>query len=356
MANALDGRPAAAAGRLPEIVSVQYLRAIAALSVVAYHALGAARGFPAGAAGVDVFFVISGFIMWTLTERAEAAPGRFLWRRLVRVAPPYWIATFLTAAIFLLRPGFLWMPPFTPGELMQSLLFVPHRDGWGRVYPVLTQGWTLTYEMFFYVVFAGVLFLPRRRQLAALTALFVGMAALGLLLRPSDPAGATYLRPVLLEFLGGVWLGCAWRVRLLRSRTVGWLLLGAAAAVFAVENWLHVKDAPWRALVWGPPAVMAVAGALSLERAGAMFRSRPLKALGDGSYSIYLFHPPIVALGERVLAHAPTPLRVLVTVAACGLAGVVLHRVMERPLTAWLRRAGRRPLPTAATAPTAPAI
>jgi exopolysaccharide production protein ExoZ len=349
MADALLER-AAPHGHMAEIVSIQYLRAFAALTVVAFHALGAAPHFPVGAAGVDVFFVISGFIMWTLTAETETSPARFLWRRIVRVAPTYWVATFVVAGIWALRPHFLWMPPFTWGELLKSLLFAPHRDGWGRDYPVLTQGWTLNYEMFFYLVFTGVLLLPRRRQFTALTAVLLGLAAAGLLLRPTDPVGATYLNPLLLEFLAGAWLGRAWRAGWLRSRSLGSLLLGAGLAIFAIENGYGLVDPPWRALVWGAPAVLLVAGGLSLEGAGAMIRSRPLKALGDGSYSIYLFHPAIVALGERVLAPAPTLVRLTATVAACGLAGVILHRVLEQPVTAALRRLGRRTVIAAAPA------
>jgi exopolysaccharide production protein ExoZ len=246
------------------------------------------------------------------------------------------------------------MPPFTWSELAQSLLFAPHRDGWGRDYPVLTQGWTLTYEMFFYLVFAAILFLPRRRQFAALATVLLTLAGLGLLLRPAGPVGATYLNPLMLEFLAGAALGRFWRAGWLRSRRLGFALLGLGLALFAAENPLGLFTGASRAIVWGVPAVLLVAGGLSLEGAGAMVRSRPLKALGDGSYAIYLFHPAIVALGERVLAPAPTVVRVAATVAACGAAGVILHRTLERPLTTALRRLGARRLFGPAAGATAP--
>src|SRR3984957_156703 len=108
------------------LLSIQALRALAALAVVAYHALQWDRGgFDVGRAGVDVFFVISGFIMWHVTSGREVVPGAFLWRRITRVAPLYWLATFGVLAVALAWPAFL--PEVRPGwrHLALSLAFVP---------------------------------------------------------------------------------------------------------------------------------------------------------------------------------------------------------------------------------------
>lgn len=326
------------AGRLPQIVSIQYLRAAAALAVVAFHTLeSAVHKFPVGAAGVDVFFVISGFIMWTLTESAEAGPGRFLRRRVIRVAPPYWIATLLAALVVAVRPRFLWAPPFTAGDLARSLAFAPYADAWGRPYPILVQGWTLNYEMFFYAVFTAVLFAPRRAQLALLSLALAGLAAAGLVRPPADPALATYTSLDLAEFLAGVWLGQVWLTGVLRGRAIGWALAALGLAAFAVEQWMGVREGPWRALYWGLPALALVAGALCLEGAGAVPCWRLPKALGDGSYSVYLFHVFVVAACTRALGGAPEALRLAATLIASAAAGYVLFRLVERPLTAGLR-------------------
>jgi exopolysaccharide production protein ExoZ len=341
---AAAARARTAHGKIPPIVSIQYLRAVAALAVVAFHALEATpTRFPVGAAGVDVFFVISGFIMWTLTESAEAAPASFLWRRFIRVTPPYWVATLLVAAIALLRPHFLWMPPVTWDRLAKSLLFIPHLDAWGQPHPVVTQGWTLNYEMFFYAVFGAVLFAPRRLQLPLLSGAFLGLIAAGLAARPDGAAAATYTSLLLAEFLAGAWLGRLWLTGRLRSGVGGALLVAAGLATFALEQWLGVGEEPLRALFWGLPALMVVTGALCLEGAGYVKLWRVPKALGDGSYSIYLFHVIIVALGYRLLDGAPTAVRLVGTLAAAAVAGVALFHLVEKPLTAGLRRlAGRR--------------
>ena len=95
------------------VLSLQYLRGIAALLVVAFHAAeylarasGRPAGFPftAGVSGVDVFFVISGFVItWSSAGRAMS-PADFLWRRAVRIVPLYWFLTFIVTSIALLQP------------------------------------------------------------------------------------------------------------------------------------------------------------------------------------------------------------------------------------------------------------
>jgi exopolysaccharide production protein ExoZ len=346
-----DAPSRARTSRLPQIVSIQYLRAAAALGVVAFHAMeSAAYKFPVGAAGVDIFFVISGFIMWTLTEHAENRPGSFIWRRIIRVAPPYWIATLLVALAVTIRPHFLWMAPFSAADLARSLAFAPYVDAWGEPYPVLLQGWTLNYEMFFYVLFALALFAPRRLQLAVLSLALAGLIAAGLLLQPTDPALATYTDLELAEFLAGLWLGKVWLTGRLRGRAVGWGLVAAGLAAFAVEQVLQLRDGPWRTVYWGLPALALVTGALCLEGAGAVRRWAPLKALGDGSYSIYLFHLFVVAVCARLFAGpAADWLRLAASLVGSGVAGWVLFHLLERPMTSALRKLPRtlRPAPAA---------
>jgi exopolysaccharide production protein ExoZ len=330
------------APRLPQIVSIQYLRALAALAVVAFHAFEAeAHRLAVGAAGVDVFFVISGFIMWTLTEHAESGPGAFLWRRIVRVAPPYWAATLLAALVWTVRPHFLWMPPFGAADLARSLAFIPYADAWGRTFPVLTQGWTLDYEMFFYAVFALVLLAPRRWQLAALTLAFAVLIAVGLAASPTRPVVAAFTSPLLAEFLAGAWLGRIWLTGRLRSRAGGVLLLAGGLAAFAAANVLGIPKGLLRLLVWGLPALALVTGALLLEGAGLVRCWKVPKALGDGSYSIYLFHVFVVAATYRVLGDAPTAVRVGAALLASAVAGWLLFVGLERPLTSALRNLPR---------------
>ena len=168
-------RPPDQNGRPEVLVSIQALRALAALAVTTYHALQwADGGFDVGRAGVDVFFVISGFIMWHVTAGRDMAPADFLWRRLTRVAPLYWLSTLGVLAVALVWPAFL--PEVRPGwaHLALSLAFIPHLDPKGLPFPTLPPGWTLNYEAVFYLIFAAALAGPRawrgRVVVGALTA------------------------------------------------------------------------------------------------------------------------------------------------------------------------------------------
>lgn len=345
-------RGATAGSGSHKICSIQYLRAIAALGVVAFHALESSpHRFVTGAAGVDVFFVISGFIIWTVSAR-EPRPSLFLRRRLWRIAPAYWIATLLVAALAIMRPHLLWRVEPQPGHLLLSLGFIPHLDPFGRLYPLLIQGWTLNYEAFFYVLFAVLLFLPRRWQLPSLLAAMLGLAALGWTLRPASPVAHTYTDPLLLEFAAGVALAAA--------RDRGWLagpLKGAGLVVLALAGFALTADRDLesdalRWVYWGAPAVALVAGAICLEQARAVPNLGWLTLLGDASYSIYLFHVPILAVVSRVTATAPIPVQLAASLAAAALGGLVAFRFVERPLGRLARASESWSWPWASKLPT----
>ncbi|HLY79167.1 MAG TPA: acyltransferase, partial [Caulobacteraceae bacterium] len=145
----------------PTLQWLQALRGFAALSVVAYHAFQWIDDrFWVGAAGVDVFFVISGFIIWTVGSGEEASPGVFVWRRLTRVAPAYWLATGAVIALATLWPTLLRQVTLSPAHVALSLAFIQHIDPRGLPFPVLPPGWSLNYEAVFYGLFTLVLFAP----------------------------------------------------------------------------------------------------------------------------------------------------------------------------------------------------
>src|ERR1700761_114555 len=117
------------AGMRSDVLSIQYLRGLAALGVLLFHASQRAGGAcGAGAAGVDVFFVISGFIMWTVSARRATGPGDFLLRRAGRIAPLYWAVTLLVVGLDLLRPSLFPNMRLNAPHVILSLLFLPHRD------------------------------------------------------------------------------------------------------------------------------------------------------------------------------------------------------------------------------------
>ncbi len=170
---------------------IQYLRGIAALMVVWHHGVGQLATletyfpFRFGTSGVDLFFVISGFIMVVTTAGRDVTPTEFIARRFVRVVPLYWVLTLALAATALVAPSLFRSVTLTAVSLIQSLLFIPHfsPSHAGMIWPVLVPGWTLNYEMFFYVVFAASLAFSHR--LAILSITLAMLVASGYLLGPS---------------------------------------------------------------------------------------------------------------------------------------------------------------------------
>ncbi len=339
--------------------SLQALRAFAALLVVAYHALeqwrdtrpvGGPRlgaAWPNGAAGVDLFFVISGVVMIAASARLAAQPDGwrvFLRRRVERVAPLYWLATTAKLALVLLAPALARHARPGWGTVLCSYLFLPAANEAGEVRPLLPVGWTLSFEMLFYLVFAAGLAVrpPGGLRGVVLRVVLPVLGALSLLglARASDwPAASVLADPLVLEFGAGAVLGL-W---LLRAPTparhgvaAAWLL--AAAAMLALLA-LPAGTPWWRALDWGGPATLLVAALLAVERSARLRWPGWLLRLGDASYAIYLAHGFVLA----ALAALHLPAAWVLLVAALGVSsgtGLAVHRWVERPIAAWL--SGRR--------------
>jgi exopolysaccharide production protein ExoZ len=326
------------------LLSIQALRALAALSVVAYHALQwADGGFDVGRAGVDVFFVISGFIIWRVTAGRDLTPRAFLWRRLTRVAPLYWLTTLAVFAIAPIWPAFL--PEVRPGwsHLALSLAFIPHLDPRGLPFPTLPPGWTLDYEAVFYLIFAAALAGPRELRGRIVLGALAAVTVFGFL--QPEPFYFLGANPMLLQFAAGV--GIAMLAE--RGRLPG---PGAGAAMIALATLLltgveagGVFTELWRPLLWGVPAALAVAGAVSLEQGGAFLAlpigaSRSIQILGDGAYAIYLLHLPATAVVAHTLGWSRPWLFLPVALAASLAAGLAGRALLEKPLL----RAFRGPL------------
>lgn len=327
------------------IVSIQMLRGIAALQVVIQH-LCELVGWPGDMAfGVDLFFVISGFVM-VLTTAADDRPGIFLRRRLVRIVPLYWIATAIMIAILV-----QWRSPVDGWLVIASVLFIPTGNGATYSLPILPVGWTLNYELFFYALFALALFLPRAWRMAALLAALVALGfARPLLGLNNDPLRA-WCDPIVWEFAAGIVLGMAWlRGWSLWMTTAG---LAAAGVTLAAALWqlTHDPGNQFR-FVWLIYIVPLFVAAISAEPFIGRIKSLAVfKGLGDASYSLYLFHPIAIAALNSVLPIAAFPplARFLVWLVACLAAAFAVHHGLERPLLRATKRwaQGRRARPIA---------
>lgn len=317
------------------LLSIQYLRALAALSVAVFHAFQWARlDFDIGAAGVDIFFVISGFIMWRTTEGTDVRPLEFLRRRAVRIAPLYWVVTLGLVVAALLFP--MRFPDVQPtwSHVLQSLAFIQHRNPEGQPFPILAPGWTLNYEAAFYLIFAVALMFPAAQRLLVLSCALL-VLGLGGFFYP--PAYEMMANPLILEFLAGVLLAKVLTTDFRPGRGAGWLMLGAALAWYVAMAVIQSEWDLWRPLFWGMPALLIVAGLTAVETEGGLPRIPVLLALGDASYSLYLTHPLVIgAVAVLLGTWMPWLFIPLSLLLACGV-GWLCWRLFEKPVTQALK-------------------
>ncbi|MBX9604822.1 MAG: acyltransferase [Gammaproteobacteria bacterium] len=322
---------------------VQCLRGLAALLVLFHHSRLYMPAAPEwtnfGARGVDVFFVISGFVMaHSLSQRDSrglAAATDFAVRRLLRVVPLYWVATFLLIRHDLLAGR-------VPECLWKDLLFIAHESIQfpGRMYPVLVPGWTLNYEMFFYGLLAVALLFTRNAA-RTIGAVLLLMTGIGWCVKPPNSSVAGfYTSPFLVLFVAGMILHGA-RSHLPR--------LGAGPAASILVAALIVMCAPLpgpRLVAVGIPALIAVGAAVQLSSVSTASFRLPI-ALGDASYSIYLLQGFGIGAGRRLielLGFAPAPngagawLAALVLCVFGTLWGLAVYRWLERPVYLWSMR------------------
>lgn len=293
-----------------------------------------------GAAGVSLFFVISGFVMALQIDGRQGSRDaeQFSINRVSRIVPLYWLATL---AFYAVQP---WHAPDSLQQLLASMFFVPLNVPQGTIYPVLAVGWTLIYEAFFYVLLVGLLLL----HLPWWTA--VAFLAATLAINPLSGGQVWSLGvPIVLNFAAGMVVFHLHRLQIVR-RIAPVLFLGGAAALLSTAYWYAPKDATgWETLAaWGMTSTVMVLGATAweLSRPG-LLGWRPFLVLGEASYALYLLHMflyngkwnPM----EAVLALPNAPdfnayAVVAVTVAGITAFAIAFHYAVERPLNSSTRR------------------
>lgn len=334
--------------------NVQILRFAAALAVLLSHAgdlfLPRESFFwmIPWTAGVDIFFVISGFVMVYLTDGQFGRRGvarAFIVRRVLRIVPPYWLFTTLMVATVLLFGEHVRNSEVTPAVLATSYAFVPWPRADGAINPLLSQGWTLNYEAFFYLAFAAAL--PFRRGLILLSIGFVALSLVHFWLSPDWVAPHFWSQPIILEFIAGIALGKLYlRGVRLSPAAAAMLAVAALAMLLGMSN---IDQAMIRPISFGIPALLLCASlALMREPDRPQAWRRTLIAGGDSSYTLYLshtftVHAVLLAWGWAGW-NAPW-LGMAVAVIAAVAAAHILYRLVERPAVDWLQRRFAVPLP-----------
>lgn len=370
--------PALRAGSSTQFNSLQALRGIAALAVLLFHlraieskyipgdaVLGAVAAH--ADAGVDLFFVISGFVMAHVCRgRFDGfyAAGVFLMKRAWRVLPLYWLFTTLTVVLMVTFPAIV-NSSYPDQSIIRSYLLIPHTQ-----LPVLAVGWTLIHEAYFYIVFAVAIAIIAERALTVCLIGWVGVIAYAHIdgYQEVTPLRQLLISPLTFEFIVGVLAGLHWR-KLPRNLAFAMMIAGIAlyliAAVGFADPSISAPD-PWiRMATFGTASVLLVLGWVMRESSGERSAPSVLIALGNSSYSLYLSHIFVISAVGRVWASVVPgqswvhhSLFVIVATASACIAGHLIHRWIELPLLNlahrnwWSRgRVGRKTTALSGTTP-----
>ncbi len=294
--------------------NMQVLRFIAALMVLISHlereiqnvgiggsvvSIMDAIGIP-WSCGVDLFFCISGFLMLYLTWDHFAETGysfEFLKRRIIRVAPLYWLFTILFAGLALTIPSVILHGDISPWKVFASLFFIPIPRSDGLIYPVLVAGWTLNYEALFYLLFGISLFLPRRVAILTILLVFGAASAYHMLAPPALPTLFFWTNPIILEFILG--MGAAYLylrgIRFSLGIRVTLAILGVALLITLNKHGLadtESQPSPLPRSLWaGLPAILVlIAMMFGPQLRETSILARWLILGGNASYALYLSH------------------------------------------------------------------
>ncbi|WP_213297329.1 acyltransferase family protein [Paraburkholderia sacchari] len=340
--------------RHTRLYGLQHLRFVAAFAVLAHHILEEASGSPlahifptaqrVGACGVDIFFVISGLVMWHTTRgfSSQASARRFFARRFTRIMPPYWACLAIVVALSCSGIAYRHMQLGVVG-LSESVLLLPPTTSGGLV---LGVAWTLVYEFYFYLICTAVLCLPWQRYRVVLIAALLAGVPVALDVAGATAQGQYYGNPIVIEFLGGIFLGMA-SARLPESGLrLKWIVSMTCVALF----WWAALDSPTEATsglpfsfrwwAWGIPATLLVAAfAQSVDSGGRA--GRALTVLGNASYVLYLTHGFFMILFAKAIKSGAFHHALSLYVAACCVAGMAVmfalgvHLYIEKPVLGW---------------------
>lgn len=352
------------------IKNIQYLRFIAAFLVVCAHANLQLYGVPAsitnlGGFGVDIFFIISGFIMpfilyggmYRKDSVALMGPAGFMWRRITRIWPMYCFTISVVVLVsWLVMNGKIdsvsnELAYFFNGSKMDLTWYVQTLTftHWTRP-PILGIGWTLQVEFMFYAAIAVVLMF-RAQSLATLEVGLIVFFFTAMLLTSSRQMGdmaTSFTNPMIIEFMLGIFL-----YRLVSGGTLMPKNLAIACAILSIPAFLFIElnqlikvsGMLYRPIAWGMPAFLLVWSALSLEQYTK--DSKAFGLLGDASYSLYLIHGFVAPIFSFfwVRSGLDQIINIWIYLACyllvCHAAGIGGHLYIEKPMNSAIKKYAR---------------
>jgi len=348
--------------------TIQFLRAIAVLLVVHCHAIDFWNNSKQthffylenfGAVGVDIFFVISGFVITIISYQYAKEKGGFYFflKRIVRVVPVYWLFSFFVVVIDYLHSGNL----HDKNSILKTILFIPFPSDYPIIVsPILSQGWTLSFELVFYSVVSMAMLAGAKRYLQITVLFFLALVCINVFTKNQyvyiNFAGSG----IMLEFLMGVLTGAVFLSGFYFSKTVSVIIFmtgiaGLLATLFfgfgsisQARFTLNGHLAVYRSILWGLPSAMLVAGFVMREKAGPVKIQPVWIGIGNASYSIYLTHNFFLqSIYLRFTKwdtqkKVPPDVQLLIAMAIVVAGGYIFYRLLEKPLLGWLGKYVRK--------------
>ena len=320
--------------------SLQYVRGLAAIAVVIFHILTQliSLGFDTfawGSEGVDLFFVLSGFLMMVLPTHDHIRPIEFFKRRLIRVVPLYWILTLVIFGISLIIPSLLnsTSPDFV--NLIKSLLFIPFKNQASNnsFYPMLIPGWTLNFEMMFYLLFSFTLLFKYKFRLVLITLLISLLFYAHSII--TYQIFEFYQNYHIFEFFLGVLIASLYRKKIILNLLPAKVIMTLSVILF----FYPASDSFSKYLIIFSSFGL-IYSLISLEHHGVLFSNKALLNLGNYSYSLYLTHVFVVA-GVRIIFELSgfqlNPyLYFLIVIILSLVVSRVVYKLIEVPVTRFL--------------------
>lgn len=322
--------------------SLHYLRGMAAIAVVCFHILTQINtlGFNYavwGDIGVDIFFVLSGFIMALLPQHDNISPREFLLRRIIRVVPLYWFVTLISIAIAVVKPELAKTVVVSLETVFKSLFFIPYQNyAHGSAYfPIVVPGWSLNFEMIFYLLLALSIFLSgfKYRWFVLLSVMCAFLMILNVV--SSQEYFNFYYSYHLVEFLLGFVGACIlrqWQKK--PNSSIGFALLAVTVVLFILYIIYEIK------LMVVPISLFLVCGLYGVEVSRGGFSNRILIALGDMSFSLYLCHVLVLSAVRTLYIRIYGEIDVVFYAVTCMVLSVgfafYMWKYFEKPVSRYL--------------------
>jgi exopolysaccharide production protein ExoZ len=339
------------------IDSLQFLRAFAAISVMIFHGTFMLaeqlkfnflnKFFVGGYSGVDIFFVISGFIILHTSKRENFSVTKFLKKRFIRIYPIYWVVTILLLLAYYFAPSPDQSFKANPGVMLGSFLLFPQERY------IVGVAWTLTYEVIFYIVFALSYSVSKKCLFITLAIWCVIILSTYFLnITVENQVIQNFFNPIILEFAFGCLIAHLYAKY---KRVSVWYSIVLIGVVLFFTSWLVYFDAKQydataftsyisRVYLFGVPAMVAIFGLLYFKRS----LPSSFVHLGNASYSLYLIHGTVISIILKLIVkfkleqYFSNTIGAIIIFSLTIIAGSLFYKFIENPLLGWLNSRAKK--------------